>query len=469
MAALFVSLPAARAELLWGVNGHPFSAYPGISYTDQLQYLPDLGLKYYRVNISDLETADRLDVLIAEAKKRGVVILPVLTPGHLDLDKDSADELFRKVRALAKALGTRFKADIRVWELGNEMENYAIIQPCEMRDDGTKYPCEWGPAGGVGPLEYYGPRWAKVSAVLKGLSVGMTEADPTIRKAMGTAGWGHVGAFERMQEDGIQWDISVWHEYGQDSEWAFKVLARYDRPIWVTEVNAPFGSQKGEQQQSDGLKKAMLRLEQLQKQYRVEAAIIYELLDEPYWAPDFEAVMGLVRVDGSEQDGWRLGEPKPAYGTVRALAKGEQERPLPERACDLARIETAASADGRQVRFAYCLLLGRDAKAEEIGHWGQKRIAFADMALELLGSDEFKARYSPFGMTDRDYVAFLYPLLVGRDADGGGLESYASQLRAGTMTREAVALGLMTSDEFTTRFQAFLATGQRSPAVATPG
>ena len=108
-----------------------------------------------------------------------------------------------------------------------------------MRDDGVQYNCAWGPAGGVGPLEYYGPRWRKVSAVLKGLSDGTTAVDPAIRKAMGTAGWGHLGAFARMQQDGIRWDISVWHMYGSDPEWAFKTLAGFKRPIWVTEFNHP--------------------------------------------------------------------------------------------------------------------------------------------------------------------------------------------------------------------------------------
>ena len=68
-----------------------------------------------------------------------------------------------------------------------------------MQDDGKQYDCAWGPAGGVGPLEYYGPRWQKVSAVLKGLSEGAAAADPAVLKAMGTAGWGHLGAFERRR------------------------------------------------------------------------------------------------------------------------------------------------------------------------------------------------------------------------------------------------------------------------------
>src|SRR5690606_30629941 len=133
----------------------------------------------------------------------GVEILPVLTPGELDLEQMSADELYKRAFDFAAEMAKRFGNDVSVFELGNEMENFAIIQPCETRDDGTQYPCEWGPAGGVGPLEYHGPRWAKVSAALKGMSEGIHSVNPAIKRAVGTAGWGHVGAFERMKADNL--------------------------------------------------------------------------------------------------------------------------------------------------------------------------------------------------------------------------------------------------------------------------
>ena len=278
-------IPPARAELLWGANGHPFTAYNGVSIDEQLGFLTDMGLKSYRVNISDLSSAPALEALIAKAEPLGIAILPALTPS-LSLDALTPEVLHARAHEFAFRLVSRFKGRIGVWELGNELEVHAIIRACEMRDDGTQYPCAWGPAGGNGPLDYYGPRWAKTSAVLKGLSEGAAAADPTARKAMGTAGWGHVGAFERMRQDGIAWDISVWHLYGEDPEWAFKLLAAHGKPIWVTEMNHPRGSEPGEQQQADGMRRWMTRLAELAPRYNVEAAHIYELLDEPYWAPD---------------------------------------------------------------------------------------------------------------------------------------------------------------------------------------
>ncbi|MDW9551114.1 DUF4214 domain-containing protein [Sinorhizobium meliloti] len=461
---LLTTAAATAADILWGANGHPITAYPGVTIEQQLDFLRHLGMKSYRVDISDTGKVRELAALVKEGKSRGIEILPVITPGNIDLDKDSAEELSKKSRALAVALGSRFKDDIRVWELGNEMENYAIIKPCEKRDDGSQYSCEWGLAGGVGALDYYGPRWAKVSAVLKGLSDGMMDVDPKIRKAIGTAGWGHVGAFERMKQDGIKWDISVWHMYGQDPEWAFKELARYGHPIWVTEFNNPLGSQRSEEQQADGLKRSMMRLRELQAQYKVEAAHIYELLDETYWAPSFEAHMGLVRLTTKGDGGWAVGEPKPAYAAVREIILGKHSSPRPTRDCEIAEGKVSDPLPVRQARFAYCLVLGHRRDAEAIERWTQAlekgEMSVTEMMLSLMRSHEFRQRFALFGLTDRAYISFLYLLFVGRLPDPYGLDSYARDLSAGTMTREQVALGMMLSNEFQTKYAAQLGADQ---------
>lgn len=447
--SMLAGMQPAAAQIVWGVNGHPINSYPGVSYAEQLDLLKDLGARSYRVDVSDLASADKLEALLKEARARGITILPVLTP-RVDLKTASESELYNQSRDLAEGLGLRFKNEIRVWELGNEMENFAIIQPCETKDDGTVYPCEWGPAGGLGVLDYYGPRWAKVSAVLRGLTDGMNRADPTIRKAMGTAGWGHLGAYERMRADGIKWDISVWHIYGEDPEAAFKQLAAYGVPIWVTEINHPKGSQDGAQAQADGLLRWMKRLEELSTVYPVEEAHIYELLDETYWAPDFEAYMGLVELHGSTETGWKLGGPKPAYSVVRQFLRDPDATARP--ACDEAEIRTIADTGLRRASLGYCLILGRSAGADEARGWAQPlkdgTATTADMLTGMLFSEEFQQKHATAAMDDRRYVDFLYQLLLGRPADGSGLDSYLKQLDDKTATRETVARGLVESSEF---------------------
>jgi hypothetical protein len=325
IALIFLSslVAAARADekaFIWGANGHPFSAYPGIKYDEQLDLVRELGLTSYRVNISRTQEIPALVELVNKAKSRGIEILPVLTP-NLALDKEEPARLEEAAYNFAVTVVSSLKGRLPVWELGNELENYAIIQPCETKEDGSQYNCSWGAAGGVGELDYYAPRWKKVSAVLRGLSQGAKEADPSAQRAMGTAGWGHTGAFQRLKKDGVEWDISVWHMYGEDPEWAFKILAAFGKPIWVTELNQARGSSQGESAQAEGLRRWMARLLELSGRYNVGAAHIYELLDETYWASSDEARMGLLVLEKGGPRGWHVGAPKQAYDAVKSFVQ----------------------------------------------------------------------------------------------------------------------------------------------------
>jgi hypothetical protein len=447
---LFCLAAPAWAEMLLGANGHPFTAYDGVSLDQQLSFLADLGLKSYRVNISSLQSAPALEQLIAKAEPLGISILPVLTPS-LQLDDLTPETLRSEAHNFAYALVSRFKGRIKVWELSNELEVYAIIKPCEMQDDGKQYNCGWGLAGGNGILDYYGPRWAKVSAVLKGLSEGTMAADPTALKAMGTAGWGHTGAFERMRRDGIAWDISVWHLYGEDPEWAFKLLAGFGKPIWVTEMNHPRGSEPGEIEQAEGMRRWMKRLAELGPRYKVEAVHVYELLDEPYWAPDVEAVMGLVRLERSPGGGWRPGAPKPAYDAVRAVVRGVDDVSAIQRNCALDHaIDNRAAAEG-QVAYLYCLLLAREADGAGLRDWTARRnegTGIPAILRAMAGSEEFGTRYRTGFLSDERFVVLAYRLLLERDPDEQGKNDYTAALKDARLTRPELIAAIAGSDEF---------------------
>lgn len=308
---------ATRSDLVWGVNGHPFTAYPGIPLEQQLDLARELGMTSYRVNGGGVADFERI-LPLAEA--RGITVLPILEVDGIS-ESTPIDEIRRRAHAHGLAMSRHFRGRIPVWELGNELESVAIIQPCEIRDDGTKYPCEWGPAGGVGPLEYVGARWAGVSAVLSGLSTGVAEGDPKALRAMGTAGWGHLGAFERMAQDGLSWDISVWHDYEGVSEAYLAKIASYGKPIWITEFNAGGGGFATPQENARQLAARIAYYRRMRERYRIEAAHVYELLDEPYWA-DFEAHMGLYTVKRDKARGWRVGPPKPAATAVKRALRG---------------------------------------------------------------------------------------------------------------------------------------------------
>lgn len=310
--------PSARErDILWGVNGHPFVSYPGVSYDEQLDFVADLGMSQYRVDLGGGDRRAQLRELVDLASDRGLTVLPILQP-PVNLETMSATEIQQISFDYARDISAEFQRDIPVFELGNEMENFAIIQPCEMQDDGEQYPCAWGPAGGDAPLHYYGPRWAKVSAALKGMSEGVAAGAPKARRAAGTAGWGHTAAFERMAADGVEWDITIWHTYSLENDLSFDEIIKWGKPIWITEFNNARGSEESEAAQAEGLAAQMRDFKAKSKTYGIEAAFIYELMDETYWAPGYESVFGLVRLE-PDGDSWRAGEPKAAYAAAKQI------------------------------------------------------------------------------------------------------------------------------------------------------
>jgi hypothetical protein len=436
-----------KPGFIWGINGHPFTAYPDIGIEEQLRLVERLGLTSYRVNVASLDHMAGLLRLVQAARPLGIEILPVLTP-PLDLEKLDAATLYQRASAFAVHFASRLGHDIRVWELGNEMENFAIIQPCEMQDDDIQYNCEWGPASGVGPLEYYGPRWKKVSAVLKGLSDGVISVDPQLIKAMGTAGWGHVGAFDRMREDGIAWDISVWHNYGDDLEWGLKQLQRFGKPVWLTEFNNPHGSQKGEEAQAKGLIGIMSQIEALREKYRIEAAHIYELLDEPYWAPDFEAYMGLVRLE-QRQGKWTVAGYKPVFCAVRGIVvpgarADETDCSQRDGGAEIALVES-------QLNYGYQLVLQRRPDPASLKSWTQSILAgkaISGVLADLFNSEEAALHLGTATLSDADFIQLVYRRLLVRDPDQGGQEAYLSRLRSGAVSRTDLVQAVINSSEF---------------------
>lgn len=436
---------SSREPIAFGVNGHPFSAYR-VPIEAQIERIADLGLTRYRVDIRSEEDFPALERLIEAASRRQILITPVLTP-QVDLRTAKAEVVYKQAYALAFSAAKRFRS-IPVWELGNEAENFAIIQPCEKRDDGSVYNCAWGPAGGLYPLDYFGPRWSKVSSMLKGLSDGVISANPLARKAIGAAGWGHIGVFRRLRDDGVKWDISVWHFYGEDPEWALQQLAAYGKPVWITEFNN--GNEPGDTVDAGrGIAKWMTRLKALSAMYPLEAAFIYELLDEPYWT-DNEGKMGLVSVFPDKSGALTATAPKPAFDMVRATAA---PMPPPAPPACLAREQAAqvVSVDG----YAACLMFDISTAASSSGAVmrpssapaaGQNQIAMAFR--RTIAEPAWRKLCPPESCGDMGFVRLLYRKLLAREPDPAGQDAYVRALLSGAMKRADVVTGIVELREF---------------------
>jgi endoglucanase len=107
---LLLALPVQaqqKTTVKFGANGHDGRTYYPLAQIEQrMQWMQANHLTTYRLDVSTSST-NVLDVLVPLAKKYGVTIRPMLYPG---------------TQAATYALAKRYAADIKVWEIGNEMD-----------------------------------------------------------------------------------------------------------------------------------------------------------------------------------------------------------------------------------------------------------------------------------------------------------------------------------------------------------
>jgi hypothetical protein len=128
--------------------------------------------------------------------------------------------------------------------------------------------------------------------------------------------------------------------------------------------------------------------------------------------------------------------------------------PFVRRSCNLAALRSDQSNQGA-VRYAYCLLLARDAEPAGLSHW---RLQLDDGTLSrkmllrrLFDSTEFQTRHGRHSrVDDTDFLLLLYHLLLDRDPESSALGNGVAALRTGT-SRGAMFDGIVQSPEFNQR------------------
>jgi hypothetical protein len=332
--------------LLIGVNGHPFQqeAYRDIPIATQLEWVQRLGADWYRSDwdgrAATPEGLEQLDILVTEAKRRGVRILPILFPPVNLREVRDEDKIYRVAFDYARTVVSHFREEIRFWELHNELDGFAMIRKGERMSTGAVW--QWGDPDGDRPEHYEEGRYRRARAVLRGLADGVRAADANAVRLINTGGWLHYGFVQRLVEDGVPFEILAWHWYSEMGDITrvrgqFNLLQRltaFGKPIWLTEWNRRGGSQgeNGEREQAEYLRRTLTQFAELAQRYPLRAVFIYELFDEPYFGPDHpESHYGLIRVRRGPNRRWTPAEPKPAFEAVRQwLALRRKEPPQGE-------------------------------------------------------------------------------------------------------------------------------------------
>ena len=334
----------AGESFQWGVNGHSFSqeAYWHVPVDTQLDLVSELGATWYRFDLSSggfMGNVERMDGLLSGAEQRKLRLLPVLfaDPGARD-EKATAEQIRQAAFTFARQAASRYKGRITHWELSNELDAYAMIRKGERTRDGRLW--EWGDAEGSNPDDLNEARYQKAKAEILGLHEGVKAGDPDALTIVDTAGWLHYGFIERLvTEDHVPFDILSWHWYsecGQITNVQGRVnlvdyLKRYNKPLWITEINRRDGSKDGkEQEQADYVGSTS---KQFCANPGIRAFFVYELLDEPYFGVGGESDYGLVAVAKDGAGKWQVSRRKPAFAAFKAAInasadKGDGQSPI---------------------------------------------------------------------------------------------------------------------------------------------
>jgi hypothetical protein len=229
---------------VWGVAGHPgassSSAYASIvSIHDQLALVDELGCGYYRVESAAISN------LLANTTFTQIKFLPILS-AKLDAALASLADVetanYNEALAFAQAYSTEPR--ITHIELGNELD-LKCLQP--------------GTAGG-NPTDYNfiaAPQidYARIRAALLGMSRGIKDGGGAypLKRIINVGGWYHYGFFDRILAENlaepnpdkrVEFDVIGWHWYsgGGAMSRVMKELSKYNRPIWVTEMDRVGGT-----------------------------------------------------------------------------------------------------------------------------------------------------------------------------------------------------------------------------------
>jgi hypothetical protein len=305
-----------------GLNGHILTQTGDrdIRWEDQIALLKKANVTIYRFDLSPHPDMDLVDKWVEELRKNQIAPLPILYPPGCKDQKITPAEAEKQAYDYALTFARRFKGRVRYWELANELDDFSITRHGDVMPDGSLY--KFGAASGWGAGDFNEKRYQLSLGTLRGLSRGMREGDPSARLIVDSCGWLHVGFFDRLVKDKLDYDIVSWHWYSDfgnirtaGGRPLLDHIVSYHKPIWITEggYRPKKNDPDEDKHQADYFQAALADFSDLYP--LVQVYCVYTLFDTPTDGKPY----GIVTIE-KKDNGWIVGKTKPAFDAVSGFS-----------------------------------------------------------------------------------------------------------------------------------------------------
>lgn len=304
-----------KEPFIWGVTMRPtgLGKYIDEIWLRQIALATNLGVKWARLSWS-YDAPDQFiyhDEIIKYLKKAGLETYLVIEPSTKFEDvkdpyKDGYDNAFR--------IASHYKGQIKYYQIMNEASGNAI---------------KGGQYAGEKDEDYDITKYERTRDWIKGASAGVHKADPAAYRIV-TAQWVHIGFMDKLQKDGINYDIIGWDWFSDmglmgekklaDGSLLIDKLKSYDKPLILAEINYRPEGDKGQKGQPE---KKQADYIQKMADWTVGAGLkgflVLELLDSTNSGKGYTDYYGIVQAEQKKSGTWFPGEPRQAFSTYKEI------------------------------------------------------------------------------------------------------------------------------------------------------
>lgn len=302
-----------QEPFMWGATMRPnaLGKYSDEIWVKQLKVAAELGISWARIGYDHNVDLSFHDNLFSFLTKKSINVYLVVEPqGDFEKVKDPYKDGLEKCSPIA----THFKDQIKYYQVMNEAGSNAIKS---------------GGYSGENKSDYDNEKYQRTRDWIKGCSEGIKKSDPNTYRVV-TSQWLQTAFLEKLEEDGIDYDIIGWDWFSDmgfmgdkklaDGTLLIDKLKSFGKPIIIAEANQRPEGENGQEGQPFTLQAEFIkRMANWAYDNELKGFYVLELLDVPNSGKGYTDYYGLVRVKKSPTGAYIPGEPRPAFDAYKEI------------------------------------------------------------------------------------------------------------------------------------------------------